>query len=250
MNMIRKMASVGLILLGVTLILYPWAKRSYEEYNQQRLLSQWQESFSLIDAQEGENESETGAGLVNEEGQGEKSPSPLPDNHPDEASPSGLPDELATDPSEADTALQDEKAKAEYIRQHVEGILRIEKIKLELPILKNATKQNLQLSVSSIEGTEKAGEIGNYSIAGHRNRTFGRNFNRLDELQPGDRIEVETKEHTYLYEVYEKLYVLPSEVWVLKGDGINSDISLITCHPMKNPTHRLVVKGRLLSNPE
>ncbi len=249
MNKIRKIASVGLILLGVTLILYPWAKRSYEEYNQQRLLSQWQESLSLIDSQEGEDESETGDGLVNEDAGGEQSPSLLPDYHPDQTSPSGLAGELASD-SPADTASQDEKAKAEYIRQHVEGILRIEKIKLELPILKNATKQNLQLSVSSIEGTERAGEIGNYSIAGHRNRTFGRNFNRLDELQPGDRIEVETKDYTFIYEVYEKLYVLPNEVWVLKGDGINSDISLITCHPMKNPTHRLVVKGRLLSNTE
>ena len=55
----------------------------------------------------------------------------------------------------------------------------------------------MSLSLASIAKTGKAGAIGNYAIAGHRNLTYGKNFNRLDELAVGDLIEVDTGEKQY-----------------------------------------------------
>ncbi|AFS77375.1 sortase family protein [Gottschalkia acidurici 9a] len=134
----------------------------------------------------------------------------------------------------------------EYSNRNMDGILRIRKINLELPILKGATPKNLNSTVASVNDTTKVGEVGNYSIAGHRSHTYGRNFNRLDELKKGDSIEVETEREKYIFIVSEKLYVEPEEVSVLEGNNKDKEITLITCHPMINPTHRLIVKGKIV----
>jgi sortase A len=126
----------------------------------------------------------------------------------------------------------------------MDGILTIDKINLRLPILKGATTSNLKLSVASIIGTGKIGQPGNYCIAGHRSYAYGKNFNRLDELKPGDIIQITAADNQYQYTVTEKLYVKPTDVWVLSGNGTDKEISLITCDPMINPTQRLVVRAK------
>ena len=134
-----------------------------------------------------------------------------------------------------------------YDDMKMDGILKIKRIDLELPIIKGATQKNLDITVASVKDTVKAGEVGNYSIAGHRSHTYGRNFNRLDELKKGDSIEVETEREKHIFTVSEKLYVEPEEVSVLEGNNKDKEITLITCHPMINPTHRLIVKGKIVN---
>lgn len=133
----------------------------------------------------------------------------------------------------------------EYIQEHQEGILTIEKIDLKLPILKGATRKNMLISVTSLENTGRAGEIGNYALSAHRNHTYGKNFNRLDELAVGDKIEVDTGKNSYEYTVVKKIYVKPEELWVLDSRDNIREITLITCHPMIKPTQRLIIKGEL-----
>ncbi|WP_236292791.1 class D sortase [Paenibacillus allorhizoplanae] len=130
--------------------------------------------------------------------------------------------------------------------KNMEGVLSIDKIDLKLPILSGATMDNMKIAVASIANTGKAGAIGNYAIAGHRNLTYGKNFNRLDEVVPGDLLEVDTGSNKFVYRVDEKLYVLPTDVWVLQSKDSNREITLITCDPMVDPTHRLIVKGKLV----
>ena len=103
--------------------------------------------------------------------------------------------------------------------KNMEGILFIDKINLKVPNSTNATQANMKVSVASITNTGRPGAVGNYAIAGHRNLTYGKNFNRLDEVDIGDLITVDTGTKQYVYKVGEKLYVLPEEVWVLNGNG-------------------------------
>lgn len=128
----------------------------------------------------------------------------------------------------------------------MEGLLKIDKIDLKLPILTGASQENMKTSVASIDHTGFPGQVGNYAISGHRNLTYGRNFNRLDEVIEGDSLLVETDEEEYEYKVVEKLYVLPEDTWVLKGNDKDKEITLITCHPVGLATHRLIIKGRLI----
>jgi sortase A len=217
--MAKRILAVACIILGIGIFLYPTINDRYENYQQQKVLSEWQDNFNNIDQSESETDT---VPAVNE--------IPVPTG----STPKQLQTEpvVKTNPSKADA----------------EGVLIIDKINLKLPILTGATVKNMLISVSSIAHTGKAGAVGNYAIAGHRNRTYGKNFNRLDEVKVGDLIQVDTGSKLYTYKVQSKLYVKPADVWVLEGNGKDREITLITCNPMKNPTQRLVVKGKLVDS--
>lgn len=69
---------------------------------------------------------------------------------------------------------------------------------------------------------------------------FGKYFNRLGEVTPGDVIELETKDNIYEYEVVSIEVVEPEDVSVLDyAEGKN--LTLITCTPFMVGTHRLIV---------
>lgn len=130
----------------------------------------------------------------------------------------------------------------------VEAIMSIDRINLLLPVIKGATEQHLNISVSSLDNTGKPWTEGNYAIAGHRSRQFGMMFNRLDELEVGDIIVVTALDKTkYTYRVVSDLLVHESEVWVLENRGIQ-ELTLITCDPIgaKNPDTRLVIIAELI----
>ncbi|GAA4865156.1 hypothetical protein GCM10023310_50820 [Paenibacillus vulneris] len=224
---IKKIISAACIVVGIAVMAYPTVNDRYESYKQQQILEQWQESLQYLDQAGSDPEPEQEPVTVS-------LPAPVP---------------LSTDMVEVQPApLKAEPTPVPLSigQKNVEGVLKIDKIDLKLPIIKNATAANLKLSVASMANTGKPGEIGNYAIAGHRNLTYGKNFNRLDEVTEGDLIEVDTGSKQYRYKVESKQYVLPEEVWVLKGNGKDRQITLITCHPMENPTHRIIVKGKLI----
>lgn len=229
--MIKKTLPILCIFLGIAIFLYPTVKDRYEIYRQQQMMDQWTETLKRIDqaAETADSKQHT----LN----------PVPVSAVVAPAPADeTPADSQTQPSNAEPASVPDP----FQGKPIEGILTIGKIKLKLPIITDATVSHLKLSVASIAGTGKAGAVGNYAIAGHRNLTYGKNFNRLDEIDKGDLIEVDTGKQQYRYEVQEKLYVLPEDVWVLKGNGKDREITLITCHPMENPTHRLIVKGKLI----
>lgn len=230
----RKIISILLILIGLFLIAYPKASELYADYRQQRLTLEWKESLSNIDT--GNIDPEDDNGDIGKEQQDIRQDSNVNNSTKGEQSKNN-----STQGVEEGKRLRDK-----YVRKNMEGMLRIKKINLYLPILTGATEKKLKISVSSIEHTGKAGQIGNYAIAGHRNYGYGRNFNRLDEVEAGDIIEVESGKKQYKYVVVEKLYVKPEDTWVLEGNRQRKEITLVTCHPMVKPTHRLIIKGKIL----
>lgn len=219
-----KMLSMFLIVAGIMVLSYPSLAEEYHDYQQQKLVREWQDSLQNI--HNGQDETWTGTALVD---------LPSPDD-PDDS----------LEAVDATTEAADQKAAPDFSQySNMEGILSIDKIDLTLPILHGATDKNMKTTVASIENTGKAGEVGNYAIAGHRNYTYGRNFNRLDEMSVGDKIQVDNGSVQFEYTVMEKLVVKPEEVWVLEGNGQDKEITLVTCHPMENPTHRLIIKGKI-----
>lgn len=230
----RKIISILLILIGLLLIAYPKASELYANYRQQRLIIEWKESLSTIDT--GNMDAEDDNGDIGKEQQDIRQDSNVNNSTKGEQSKN----------NSAQGVEEGKKLRDKYVKKNMEGMLRIKKINLYLPILTGATEKNLKISVSSIEHTGKAGQIGNYAIAGHRNYGYGRNFNRLDEVEAGDIIEVESGKKQYKYVVVEKLYVKPENTYVLEGNRQRKEITLVTCHPMVKPTHRLIIKGKIL----
>ncbi|WP_442602140.1 class D sortase [Paenibacillus sp. KN14-4R] len=204
-----RILSVILIVVGLILLGYPKFEEMLENAEQQQLAREWQSSFANIDSSDRSEDSTQQPSAQNS----------APPNTEVERSIDGK----------------------------VEGMLKIDKINLYLPILHGATKDNMKTTLASIENTGKAGELGNYAIAGHRNTTYGRNFNRVDELAIGDQIDVNTGTNEFEYIVSEKLLVKPEDVWVLESDGKSKEITLVTCYPIVNPTHRLIIKGKIVT---
>lgn len=125
------------------------------------------------------------------------------------------------------------------------GKLTINQIDLVIPILEGATQTNLKIGAGHLSGTSPIGETGNAAIAAHRSYTYGKQFNRLPEVESGDLIQVETAQKKLTYKVTEKVLVKPTDLSVLQNNNNETMITLITCHPMKNPTHRYIVKAVL-----
>ncbi|MCQ2080902.1 MAG: class D sortase [Lachnospiraceae bacterium] len=123
-------------------------------------------------------------------------------------------------------------------------LLRITKIDLEEAVNEGSTKGVLSSALGHVENTALPGDNGNCCIAGHRNYVFGKYFNRLEEITPGDVIELETMDSLYTYEVDSIEVVEPEEISVLDyKDGKN--LTLITCTPFMVGTHRLIVHATM-----
>ncbi|MGO1370904.1 MAG: class D sortase [Senegalia sp. (in: firmicutes)] len=142
--------------------------------------------------------------------------------------------------------LNSEDVNKDDINDNDKYILKIDKIDLYMPVLKGATDGNLDISLSQMNHTAKPGQIGNFAVAGHRSYTYGRHFNRLDEIKKGDIIEVETRGENYKYKVDETIVVEPDELWVLESNDKEKEITLVTCTPIKVASHRLIIKGKLV----
>lgn len=129
---------------------------------------------------------------------------------------------------------------------HAIAVIKISKIDLELPVLEGATKSNMKYAAAHMKETAGLGEVGNAAIAAHRARTKGRLFNRLNEVEVGDEIIIEAKGTQYVYTVDRISVVKPTDISVLDEEGPEDKVlTLITCDPLVNPTHRLIVRAQM-----
>lgn len=125
------------------------------------------------------------------------------------------------------------------------GIMYIPKINLQVAVSEGTDMKTLKYAVGHFSGTALPGKRGNSCFAGHRSYTYGEYFNRLDELKIGDLITIETKDGKYAYKVNKINVVNPSDTYVLDQTN-DSEITLVTCTPIRIATHRLIVKGVLV----
>jgi len=122
------------------------------------------------------------------------------------------------------------------------GMIEIEKIDLQYPIVNGAGQKELRFAVGHVEGTAGIGEKGNCVLAGHRGSRYGAFFKRIGELVEGDVIRLMDEDGVwYEYVVLEKFVVSPNEVWVLEHDG-EEKVTLISCE--NGGRERIVVVGR------
>lgn len=124
--------------------------------------------------------------------------------------------ELDTTSTEEGQRSENSSALLTETDKEIIGVLKIDAIDLELPILKGATAENLRYSAAAIEPAIEAGKIGNLAIAAHNSRTYGRHFNRLNEVKEDDLIKVEQENRIYVYSV-DKIQIISAEdIWILE----------------------------------
>lgn len=123
------------------------------------------------------------------------------------------------------------------------GVLKIDSIDLNLPIIKGLNNTNLKIGVALLADTAMPEEKGNSVIAGHRGHSRGRLLNRLDEVKVKDRIVIEAKDKELPYRVFNRVIVTPQQTELLAPTQENI-LTIVTCEPVRNPTHRLIIQAK------
>jgi len=116
-------------------------------------------------------------------------------------------------------------------------------------VVEGVTQADIRYAPGHYPDTAMPGQIGNFSIAGHRNRAT---FWRLDELDNGDALVVEDKANWYVYKVNKVHIVKPTQVEVVApvpglpgSKPTKAMITLTTCNPKFDNYQRLIVHGEL-----
>lgn len=248
----KRKFSTLLIIIGILIAAYPLASRAYIWYWENKLLEGFESELELQIESETTSEADYLALQVLFEQESDladrdESGLLIPDSNLDI-----IPAEDYIDPIErtqsGDTTSEPatEQGSPQVSSSGTLGKIVIPKIDLTMPLLSGATEYNLNRGAATIAGTSAFGEIGNVGIAGHRGRSYGIMFNRLDEMTVGDTIEVVTAEKTFKYKVYKTHIVEPTDVTVLYRNSKDQIITLVTCDPVRNPTHRLIVHAILV----
>ena len=123
----------------------------------------------------------------------------------------------------------------------VVGILTIPGIDVRVAIGEGVDKKTLKYAVGHFKGTALPGETGNCCITGHRSYAWGEFFNRLGEMKKGDAVIAEYAGETFTYTVSSIFVVNPEDVWVLDAED-GSEMTLITCTPIRVATQRLIIR--------
>lgn len=138
-----------------------------------------------------------------------------------------------------------EKSERERVINNALAILSIPSIKLKVAISEGVIDENLKYSVAHYAHSATFGDIGNACVVGHRSHKYNRFFYKLDKVKIGDNINIDTGNEVITYKVSDIFVVEPKDVWVLESTANSSEITLITCTPIKVHSHRLIIKGKL-----
>ena len=129
----------------------------------------------------------------------------------------------------------------EYKGYEVDSKLEIPKIELETYILKDFSKETLNMSVTKFWGC-KPNVTGNYCIAGHnfKNKNM---FHDLKKLEKQDNLFIiDNKVGKVEYEIYDIYKVLPEDTSCLEQEtNGKKEVTLITC--TSDSEERIIIKA-------
>ena len=128
------------------------------------------------------------------------------------------------------------------------GILTIESIDLRLSIADDIEYATLRIAPGRVPQTAQIGDIGNAVVAGHRNYAFGSMFNRFGEIEIGDIVQYQARNGEMMeFVVFEVAVIEPENQIAFLQPTNESIITLYTCTPIREATHRLIIRAERIS---
>ncbi|WP_441338444.1 class E sortase [Micromonospora sp. NBS 11-29] len=159
-----------------------------------------------------------------------------------------LAQDWAADPTVAPTTGPSVKPKPPAEGKPVAGLY-IPKLDKRWVVVEGVSPDDIRYAPGHYPESALPGEVGNFSVAGHRIRST---FWRLDELTSDDAIVVETRTDWLVYRVYQQRIVKPSQVEVVAPvpgkpgkKATEKLLTLTTCNPKFDNYQRLIVHARL-----
>ncbi len=239
-----KKIGVALIILGMIIVMIPVAGSMLNRYRQEKLLEEFREQInSQIQEQEVDEEiKEVYDGLDDIFKSESSAETTQTQTQTDTTSTAVSNTETETEETQPTTVEETTKT----YKPKVIGTLAIKKLDIDVLVVEGVGDEDLKVGVGHFPGTAGIGEEGNCAIAGHRSYTFGKFFNRLNELKIGDKIEVSDGKKTFTYVTYKIHVVEPSDTYVLNQVKDHRILTLVTCEPIYIATHRLIVHARII----
>ncbi|MTK02511.1 class E sortase [Micromonospora sp. CP22] len=156
--------------------------------------------------------------------------------------------EPETDPTVTASASPSAKPKPAVHGTPIAGLY-IPKFDKEWIVVEGVGQKDIRYAPGHYPDSAGPGEVGNFSVAGHRNRAT---FWRLDELRKGDPIVVEGRNDWHVYQVTESLIVKPTQVEVVApvpgkpgAKPTKRMLTLTTCNPKFDNYERLIIHAEL-----
>lgn len=142
-----------------------------------------------------------------------------------------------------------------------EPLITIPKLNIQVPVVytepsidEKAVQKALEEGVLHYATTSNPGEAGNGVLFGHSSNNILNSgkykfaFVLLRKLEVGDTFTLQKDSKRYVYKVYEKKVVSPSDLSVLSPQpGKTATMTLITCDPPGTSVNRMVVFGEQIS---
>ncbi len=219
-NRLTTIILVAMLLVGLSLLLYPSFSEYWNSFHQSRAIMGYMESVSQMDTEDYDqimasarayNESlYTGAKrwFLNEE---------------------------AKQKYESELAVSADGAM---------GFITIDKIHVKLPIYHGTAESVLQTSIGHIDWTSLpvGGENSHCVLSGHRGLPSAKLFSDLDKLVEGDVFSISVLNETLSYQVDQIRVVEPEDISNLQIEEGKDYCTLVTCTPYGINSHRLLVR--------
>ena len=132
------------------------------------------------------------------------------------------------------------------------GIVDIPGIGVTLPIYHGTSATVLQKAIGHLEWTSLpvGGENSHCVLSGHRGLPSRKLFTDLDKIVEGDVFYLKVLNEALAYKVDQILIVLPEDLTPLEIINGEDYCTLVTCTPYGVNTHRILIRGHRIENPE
>jgi sortase A len=134
-------------------------------------------------------------------------------------------------------------------------ILKSARMGINVLVVQGTTPSALKAGAGHYVSTPLPCEAGNVAIAGHRT-TYGRPFNKIDTMRPGDIVELITPFNDCKYAAVNPFaghanpwVVTPDDFSVIDVPGLPKnayDLTLTSCHPKGSASHRIVLRLKMV----
>lgn len=215
-------------LIGLSLLLYPSVSDYWNSFRQSRVISSYSQAVAGMDDEEYEQlwaEAQSYNRLLHTQQNGFSTSSEMKEQYDSLLNPGN---------------------------DGVMGYIEIPSINVKLPIYHGTEDAELQVGVGHLEWTSlPVGGVGTHcALSGHRGLPSAKLLSNLDQMKEGDVFYLRILGNTLTYEVDQIRIVDPEDVSQLKVEEGKEFCTLVTCTPYGVNTHRLLVRGQRIENPD
>src|SRR5437764_10277206 len=122
--------------------------------------------------------------------------------------------------------------------------IEIPAIGVDTIVVQGTSPSALRAGAGHYPNTPLPGQRGNVAIAGHRT-TYGRPFNRIDEMKVGDSVILTTPVGRYTYIVSRPPWITNPFDWSVVANTKDPELTLTACHPKGSANQRIIIRAKL-----